>query len=47
MFVVIKKTARKVLDETKFATREEAENYAEFANACAPRGVRYEVAERE
>jgi hypothetical protein len=46
MYVVIKKTARKILDQIKFENRKDAERFAEFSNATALRGVRYVVEER-
>jgi hypothetical protein len=46
MFVVIKNTARKILDQIKFENRKDAERFAEFGNATTSRGVRYVVEER-
>lgn len=46
MFVVVKKSARKVLDETKFDNRKDAERWQEFAQATARPGIKYVIEER-
>ena len=47
MIVVVKKVGKKIVDETKFENRKDAEDFAKFANATVRLGVRYEVTERE
>ena len=44
-FVVMKVTGRKMVEVGRFATREDAESFVEFANSTARLGCHYVVTE--
>ena len=43
MYEVVKKVEGVKVDYTRFADRETAEDFADFAQACSPLGTKYEV----